>query len=214
MDTFSKVFQRRGKSFANLGEKIEARRQPCDPGVIPPTRPLSVGLRRRPLQSFDRAPLALLREPSDHPVLPGSRSTTPSPLPRLRRHPDNNSMGGPRARLTSTASPNYDCSSPQAATAYRERHRSVDPNIVYSEYQHGGLTRFDRKSGEGRRSQPLEGRASAACAELGFAADPSPAQPHPSLLRRQRVCSAATTAATPARDQPRPHPPARRNHSK
>ena len=44
-----------------------------------------------------------------------------------------------------------------------------DPNIVYSQWQYGGLVRFDKASGEtDRHSSPSPERASRACVGTGI----------------------------------------------
>ncbi|HVF60758.1 MAG TPA: glycosyl hydrolase, partial [Thermoanaerobaculia bacterium] len=70
---------------------------------------------------------------------------------------DNNSMGGPSRTTSMNGISNYDWFITQGGDGFWSAIDPTDPNIVYSEYQHGGLTRFDRKSGEATAIQPLEG---------------------------------------------------------
>ena len=76
----------------------------------------------------------------------------------------------------------------------------TNPNIIYSQWQYGGLVRYDRKSGERIDIKPQEDKKRPAPAlELGLGADPQPALADAAVLRRRRSSSARTIAATRGR---------------
>ncbi|MFC1564474.1 glycosyl hydrolase [candidate division KSB1 bacterium] len=62
---------------------------------------------------------------------------------------DNNSMGGPSGSLSYEGVNNEDWFVTQGGDGFWQAVDPENPDIVYSEYQYGGLTRYDRKSGEG-----------------------------------------------------------------
>ncbi len=61
---------------------------------------------------------------------------------------DNNSMGGPSRNTNSDGVSNDDWFVTQGGDGFWQAIDPENPDIVYSEYQYGGLTRYDRKSGE------------------------------------------------------------------
>ncbi|HEV8383679.1 MAG TPA: hypothetical protein VGQ11_02325 [Candidatus Acidoferrales bacterium] len=70
---------------------------------------------------------------------------------------DNFSLGGP-ARSRNNSINNYDWFVTQGGDGFRSVVDPEDPNIVYAESQHGGLVRFDRRTGERLGIQPQEGK--------------------------------------------------------
>ncbi len=62
---------------------------------------------------------------------------------------DNNSMGGPSQNTSYSGVVNDDWFVTQGGDGFWQAIDPENPDIVYSEYQYGGLTRYDRKSGEG-----------------------------------------------------------------
>jgi hypothetical protein len=70
---------------------------------------------------------------------------------------DNYSLGGPSRTLTNNGITNADWFVTQTGDGFVTRIDPVDPNIVYAEYQHAGLVRFDRRSGERVDIQPQPG---------------------------------------------------------
>ncbi len=69
---------------------------------------------------------------------------------------DNFSLGGP-ARNRNGSLTNYDWFVTQGGDGFRSVVDPEDTNIVYAESQHGGLVRFDRRTGERLGIQPQEG---------------------------------------------------------
>jgi len=67
---------------------------------------------------------------------------------------DNNTVGGPSATLNSEGILNQDWFITTGGDGFQPRVDPTDPNIVYSESQHGELVRFDRKTGNRINIQP------------------------------------------------------------
>ena len=61
---------------------------------------------------------------------------------------DNFSLGGPSRTITQNGITNYDWFVTQGGDGFQSQIDPKDPNIVYAEFQNGGLARFDKKSGE------------------------------------------------------------------
>ncbi len=69
---------------------------------------------------------------------------------------DNNSMGGPSRTLHSSGISNEDWFITVGGDGYETAVDPTNPNIVYSQWQYGGLVRYDRVSGELVDIQPQE----------------------------------------------------------
>ncbi|MDH3814180.1 MAG: glycosyl hydrolase [Acidobacteriota bacterium] len=69
---------------------------------------------------------------------------------------DNNSMGGPSRTLYSSGISNEDYFITVGGDGYETVVDPTNPNIVYSQWQYGGLVRYDRVSGEQIDIQPQE----------------------------------------------------------
>jgi hypothetical protein len=69
---------------------------------------------------------------------------------------DNNSMGGPSRTLNSSGISNEDWFITVGGDGYETAIDPTNPNIVYSQWQYGGLVRYDRVSGELIDIQPQE----------------------------------------------------------
>lgn len=61
---------------------------------------------------------------------------------------DNFTLGGPSRTLNQHGVSNYDWFVTVGGDGFQTRVDPKDPNIVYSQWQYGGLVRYDRKSGE------------------------------------------------------------------
>ena len=97
---------------------------------------------------------------------------------------DNATQGGP----TRTKSVNGILNSDWFITVFGDGFKPAvdpqDPNIVYSQWQYGGLVRYDRRTGERDRHQAAGGQGwTSAALELGLADPDQPAFPHAHLLR-------------------------------
>jgi photosystem II stability/assembly factor-like uncharacterized protein len=69
---------------------------------------------------------------------------------------DNNSQGGPSRTTDRAGITNADWYITVGGDGYETRVDPTDPNIVYSQWQYGGLVRFDRRSGEQLDIKPRE----------------------------------------------------------
>ncbi|MEE4271803.1 MAG: hypothetical protein V2I67_09015 [Thermoanaerobaculales bacterium] len=69
---------------------------------------------------------------------------------------DNNSLGGPHRTLDSSGISNEDWFVTVGGDGYETVVDPTNPNIVYSQWQYGGLVRYDRLSGELIDIQPQE----------------------------------------------------------
>lgn len=67
---------------------------------------------------------------------------------------DNNTQGGPSRTITNHGIRNSDWFITLGGDGFQPRVDPTNPDIVYSQYQHAGLVRFDRKSGEAVDIQP------------------------------------------------------------
>lgn len=70
---------------------------------------------------------------------------------------DNFSLGGPSRTTTTNGIRNDDWYVTQGGDGFRSLADPKDPNIVYAESQHGGLVRFDKRTGEALDIQPQAG---------------------------------------------------------
>ncbi len=71
---------------------------------------------------------------------------------------DNYSLGGPSRTNNDHGIRNSDWFVTQGGDGFQTQVDPEDPNIIYAESQHGGLVRYDRKSGEQTFLQPQPGR--------------------------------------------------------
>ena len=69
---------------------------------------------------------------------------------------DNFSLGGPSRTATSNGIRNDDWYVTLGGDGFRSLADPKDPNIIYAEYQHGGLARFDKRTGEAVDIQPQQ----------------------------------------------------------
>ncbi len=67
---------------------------------------------------------------------------------------DNFSMGGPSRTRNGNGIPNSDWFVTQGGDGFESAIDPDNPNIVYAQYQYGGLTRYDKASGENMSIQP------------------------------------------------------------
>ncbi len=61
---------------------------------------------------------------------------------------DNNTLGGPAANGSANGIPNSDWFVTVGGDGFKTQVDPNDPNIVYSQWQYGGLIRYDRRTGE------------------------------------------------------------------
>ena len=75
---------------------------------------------------------------------------------------DNNSMGGPSRTTNSAGIVNEDWFITQGGDGFESQIDPTNPDIIYAQSQYGGLTRYDKKSGERVGIKPLENKGEAA----------------------------------------------------
>ncbi|MDW8219979.1 MAG: glycosyl hydrolase [Bacteroidota bacterium] len=71
---------------------------------------------------------------------------------------DNFSVGGPSRTISASGPNNYDWFVTQGGDGFKSQIDPENPNIVYAQYQYGGIARYDRKSGESLGIKPIEGK--------------------------------------------------------
>jgi photosystem II stability/assembly factor-like uncharacterized protein len=74
---------------------------------------------------------------------------------------DNNSMFGPSRTISQDGIVNDDWVVTQGGDGFESQIDPIDHNIVYAQYQYGGLTRYDKRSGERLDIKPKEGKGEA-----------------------------------------------------
>ncbi len=74
---------------------------------------------------------------------------------------DNNSLGGPSRTRNSVGIMNHDWFVTNGGDGFVSQVDPEDPNTVYAESQHGGLVRYDRRTGTSVSIQPQEGKEDA-----------------------------------------------------
>lgn len=70
---------------------------------------------------------------------------------------DNNTLGGPSANTSNNGIPNSDWFITVGGDGFKSQVDPLDPNIVYSQWQYGGLIRYDRRTGEQIDIKPIAG---------------------------------------------------------
>ncbi|MCC7298674.1 MAG: glycosyl hydrolase, partial [Bacteroidia bacterium] len=70
---------------------------------------------------------------------------------------DNNTLGGPSQNASGNGIPNSDWFITVGGDGFKTQVDPNDPNIVYSQWQYGGLIRYDRKTGEQVDIKPITG---------------------------------------------------------
>jgi photosystem II stability/assembly factor-like uncharacterized protein len=71
---------------------------------------------------------------------------------------DNATIGGPSRTLSRYGIHNMDWFVTIGGDGFKSQVDPTDPNIVYSQYQYGGLARYDKKTGEVLWIQPIESK--------------------------------------------------------
>ena len=162
MDTYLQVTDDGGKSWRNLGEKskhVDNHAMWFDPRD---NDHYLVGCDGGLYESFDRG--ATWRFFDNLPLTQFYRVAVDDGGPTYHVYggtQDNNTLGGPNRTLRHQGPTNADWFITQGGDGFYSQVDPTDPNIVYSEAQHGVLTRYDRKSGENVDIQPQPGAGEA-----------------------------------------------------
>ncbi len=149
MDVFLKVSNDGGKSWENAGEKFKHVDNHCmwiDPDD---NRHAVVGCDGGMYQTYDQCKnwdfLGNL------PISEIYKVTTDNSKPFYNVYigtQDNNSLGGPSRTVSSAGIVNADWYFTVSGDGFETQVDWKDPNIVYSQYQYGGLYRYDKKTSE------------------------------------------------------------------
>ncbi|MBD3853904.1 MAG: glycosyl hydrolase, partial [Acidobacteria bacterium] len=163
MDTFLKVSLDGGKTFKRVGEKkkhVDNHAMWIDPDN---TEHFLIGCDGGIYDSYDGG--ASYRFFENLPITQFYRVSVDSSKPFYYVYggtQDNNSMGGPSRTLNSSGISNEDWFITVGGDGYETAIDPTNPNIVYSQWQYGGLIRYDRVSGEIVDIQPQEAPGEAA----------------------------------------------------
>ncbi len=157
-DVWMQVTEDGGKSFQQLPE--DHKHVDTHALWISPADPehLLAGSDGGVYESFDRA--ATWRYMANLPVTQFYKVGVDNDFPFYNVYggtQDNSTLGGPSRTTSANGIVNSDWITPVFGDGFQTRVDPEDPNIVYSQSQHGELARFDKKSGEVIRIKPQAG---------------------------------------------------------
>lgn len=156
-DTYYKVSDDGGKTVRNLGELNKHIDNHCiwiDPDD---TNHLLVGCDGGIYETWDFA--ASWDFKTNLPVTQFYKVSTDNATPFYHVHggtQDNFSLGGPSRTISGNGIVNSDWYVTSIGDGFETQVDPTDPNIIYAQSQYGGLSRFDRRSGEYLYIRPVE----------------------------------------------------------
>ncbi len=159
LDTWAKISKDAGKSFQGLGEKnkhVDNHALYVFPDA--PSHAL-MGCDGGLYETFDGA--QTWRYFANLPITQFYRVTTDKQFPNYYLYggtQDNNTLGGPSRTNSASGILNSDWFVTVGGDGFESQVDPTDPNIVYSQWQYGGLIRFDRRTGEAFDIKPQEGK--------------------------------------------------------
>lgn len=163
MATWAQVSTDGGKTFKGLGEKnkhVDNHALWVDPND---THHLLIGCDGGLYESFDGAESWDFK--ANLPITQFYRVCVDNSKPFYYVYggtQDNNTLGGPARTISASGITNADWFVTVGGDGFQSRVDPKEPNIVYSEWQYGGLVRFDRKTGETVDIKPMEMEGEAA----------------------------------------------------
>ena len=159
MDTFMMVTHDGGRTFlrvGNNGRHVDDHALWIDPQN---TDHLLIGGDGGIYESFDRGQNYDFK--SNLPITQFYRAAVDNTLPFYYVYggtQDNNTLGGPSRTTSSTGIVNADWFVTQGGDGFETQIEPTNPDIVYSQAQHGWIVRYDKKSGEAMGIKPQEGK--------------------------------------------------------
>lgn len=163
MNTYAMVSNDGGKSFNALGEKSKH----VDNHVIwvdkDNTKHCLIGCDGGLYETFDGA--ATWDYKANLPITQFYRVTVDNAMPFYNVYggtQDNNTLGGPSRTISASGIHNYDWFVTVGGDGFKTVVDPKDPDIVYSQWQYGGLVRFNKKTGEALDIKPMEKEGEAA----------------------------------------------------
>jgi len=159
MDTWMHVTVDGGKSFHKVGETwkhVDNHALWIDPGD---TRHLIAGCDGGVYDSFDRG--ATWNFKANMPITQFYRVTVDNDLPFYNVYggtQDNATLGGPSRNTSANGIRNADWYVTVFGDGFEPQVDPEDPDIVYSQWQYGGLVRYDHANGEAVDIQPQPGK--------------------------------------------------------
>ena len=161
-DTYNKISDDGGKTVRNLGElnkHIDNHAIWINPRN---TDHLLVGCDGGIYETWDHAGTWHFK--ANLPVTQFYKVSTDQNAPFYHIHggtQDNLSLGGPSRNTSKNGIPNSEWYITSTGDGFETQVDPTDPNIIYAQSQYGGLSRFDRRSGENLPIQPVEGEGEA-----------------------------------------------------
>ncbi|MGE0566725.1 MAG: WD40/YVTN/BNR-like repeat-containing protein [Bacteroidia bacterium] len=157
MDTWAHVSTDGGKSFHKLGEKFKHVDNHCVYIFPNDTKHMLMGCDGGLYETFDGAKTWNYK--ANIPVTQFYRVCVDNSKPFYYVYggtQDNNTLGGPSRTKSGSGITNADWFVTVGGDGFQSRVDPKEPNIVYSEWQYGGLIRFDRNTGEQVSIKPME----------------------------------------------------------
>ncbi len=156
LDTYLMVSEDGGKNFTKAGEAhkhVDNHALWIDPNN---TNHLIIGSDGGVYESWDRAANWTFKD--NMPLTQFYKVTVDNDYPFYNIFggtQDNASLGAPHRTTTNSGIQNSDWLFTQFGDGFKTVIDPKNPNIIYSQYQHGGLARYDKQSGERVQMQPV-----------------------------------------------------------
>ena len=157
LDTWAMVSRDGGKKFEQLGERYKHVDNHALYVFPDNTKHLLMGCDGGLYESFDGAKTWIYK--SNLAITQFYRVATDNSKPFYYVYggtQDNNTLGGPARTISASGITNADWFVTVGGDGFQSRVDPLEPNIVYSQWQYGGLIRFDRKTGEQVSIKPME----------------------------------------------------------